>query len=77
MPQVVVMMLVPLVPLAFLALVLWLDRLEETLDHAVDRRRAQAGAPQAQLEASLARASASSAPAVAGPDVSLGGRTNR
>jgi hypothetical protein len=91
MPHVIVMMLVPLVPLTCLALLLWLDRLEETLDRAVDRRREQAAAPEAQLEASLAGVSASPAPAVAsspavpapvspavaGPDMSLGGSTNR
>jgi hypothetical protein len=91
MPHVIVMMLVPMVPLACLALVLWLDRLEETLDRDVNRRRAQAAAPEAQLEASLAGVSPSPAPvvasapalpapvppAVAGPDVSLGGSTNR
>lgn len=89
MPHVIVMMLVPLVPLACLALLLWLDRLEETLDRAVDRRRERAGAPEAQLEASLAGVSPSPAvapapavpapgsPAVAGADVSLGGSTNR
>jgi hypothetical protein len=87
MPHVIVMLLVPLVPLACLALVLWLDRLEETLDRDVDRRREHAGAAEAQLEASLAGVSASPAaavvpassarPAVAPPDVSLGGSTNR
>jgi hypothetical protein len=87
MAHVVVMVLVPLVPLTCLALVLWLDRLEETLDRSVDRRREHAAAPQAQLEASLAGVSSSSgsssaAPtspraAVATPEVSLGGSTNR
>jgi hypothetical protein len=91
MPHVFVMMLVPLVPLTCLALLLWLDRLEETLDRSVDRRREQAAAPEAQLEASLAGVSASPTPAVAsspavpapvspavpGPDMSLGGSTNR
>jgi len=90
MTHVIVMMLVPLVPLTCLALVLWLDRLEETLDRDVDRRRAHAGAADAQLDASLAGVSPSpapvSAPAVSasvspagvpGPDVSLGGSTNR
>lgn len=81
------MLLVPLVPLSCLALVLWLDRLEETLDRAVDRRREHLAAPEAQLEASLAGVSTSPAPAVAssparppavaGPGVSLGGSTNR
>jgi hypothetical protein len=92
MPHVIVMMLVPMVPVTCLALVLWLDRLEETLERDVDRRREQAAAPEAQLEASLAGVSASPAPAVApasavpapvvppavgGPDISLGGSTNR
>jgi hypothetical protein len=87
MPQVIVMMLVPLVPLVCLALVLWLDRLEETLDRDVDRRREHLAAPETQLEASLAGVSASPSPAVAsasssrsavaGPEVSLGGSTNR
>ena len=89
MPHVIVMMLVPMVPLTCLALLLWLDRLEETLDRDVDRRRARSAAPEAQLEASLAGVSPSPAPAVAsapapisppavaGPDVSLGGSTNR
>lgn len=76
MPQVLVMSLVPLIPLACLALVLWLDRLEETLDRSVDRRREHAAAPQAQLEASLAGSSVSPAAAVGGADVSLGGSTN-
>jgi hypothetical protein len=79
MPQLVVMMLVPMVPLTCLALVLWMDRLEETLDRSVDRRREHADAPQAQLEASLAGVPASSRgprPAVAAADVSLGGSTN-
>jgi hypothetical protein len=70
------MMIVVMVPLTCLALLLWLDRLEETLERSVDRRREQAAAPQVQLEASLA-ASASSRPAVAAADVSLGGSTNR
>jgi hypothetical protein len=86
MAHVVVMVLVPLVPLTCLALVLWLDRLEETLDRSVDRRREHAAAPQAQLEASLAgvstssRSSAAPTPpraAVATPEASLGGSTNR
>jgi hypothetical protein len=76
MPHVLVICLVPMVPLACLALVLWLDRLEETLDRDVDRRRKQASAPQTQLEASLARLSAPSV-AVTGPEVSLGGSTKR
>ena len=92
MPHVIAMMLVPLVPLACLALLLWLDRLEETLYRDVTRRREQAAAPEAQLEASLAGISPSPAPAVAsapavpspvappavaGPDISLGGSTKR
>jgi hypothetical protein len=86
MAHVVVVLLVPMVPLACLALLLWLDRLEETLDRDVDRRREHLAAPEAQLEASLAGVSAASAswgagdpavPAAAGPDVSLGGSTNR
>ena len=91
MPQVIVMMLVPMVPLGCLALVLWLDRLEETLDRDVYRRRERAAAPETQLEASLAGISSSPAPAVvtapaapapvapvvAGPDISLGGSTKR
>jgi hypothetical protein len=75
MPHLIVMMLVPLVPLTCLALVLWLDRLEETLDRDVDRRRSAASRSQSQLEASLAGAP-SSAPVVAA-DASLGGSTNR
>ena len=70
------MMIVVMVPLTCLALLLWMDRLEETLERSVDRRREQAAAPQIQLEASLA-ASASSRSAVAAADVSLGGSTNR
>lgn len=81
MPHLLVISLVPLVPLACLALVLWLDRLEETLERDVDRRREHASAPQTQLEASLAAVPAvpvvPASPAVAGPDVSLGGSTNR
>jgi hypothetical protein len=87
MSHVVVMMLVPVVPVACLALVLWLDRLEETLDRDVDRRREHLAAPEAQLEASLAGVSTSPAPAalsssrpspgVAAAEVSLGGSTNR
>jgi hypothetical protein len=83
MSQVIVLCLVPLVPLTCLALLLWLDRLEETLDRDVDRRRRQAGARQAQLEASLAGASVSSVASASltvgpgGPEVSLGGSTNR
>ena len=90
MPHVLVICLVPLVPLSCLALVLWLDRLEETLDDDVDRRRAQLAAPHVQLERSLAVASVGSsagassssvrpsAPAVVGApaDASLGGSTN-
>jgi hypothetical protein len=72
----VMMLIVVLVPLVCLALLLWLDRLEETLERSVDRRREHAAAPQVQLEASLA-ASASSRRAVAAADVSLGGSTNR
>jgi hypothetical protein len=87
MSHVVVMMLVPVVPVACLALVLWLDRLEETLDRDVDRRREHLAAPEAQLEASLAGVwtppvpaplSSSRLPAgVAPAEVSLGGSTNR
>jgi hypothetical protein len=76
MPHLLVICLVPTVPLACLALVLWLDRLEETLDREVDRRRKQVSAPQTQLETSLAGVSASSV-AVTGPEVSLGGSTKR
>ena len=67
MPHVLVMCLVPMVPLSCLALVLWLDRLEETLDDDVDRRRAQMSAPQAQLERSLAVASVGASPSAASP----------
>jgi hypothetical protein len=87
MSHIVVMMLVPVVPVACLALVLWLDRLEETLDRDVDRRREHLAAPEAQLEASLAGVSTSSVSAalsssrrpagVPAPEVSLGGSTNR
>jgi hypothetical protein len=78
MPQLFVMMLAPMVPLTCLALVLWMDRLEDTLDRSVDRRRQQADAPQAQLEASLAGTAVPSprAAVAGGPDVSLGGSTN-
>jgi hypothetical protein len=76
MPHPTLLLIVVSVPFVCLALLLLLDRLEETLDRSVDRRREQAAAPQLQLEASLA-ASASSRPAVAPADVSLGGSTNR
>lgn len=78
MPQLLVICLAPVVPMAFLAMVLWLDRLEETLAQDVDRRIRDRAAPQDQLAASLEGSSASSsreAPALA--DVSFAGSTNR
>ncbi|MPZ62607.1 MAG: hypothetical protein GEU93_15205 [Propionibacteriales bacterium] len=38
MEQVLIILLVPLVPVSFLGLILWLDHLEETLDSSVKRR---------------------------------------
>jgi uncharacterized iron-regulated membrane protein len=91
MPHLLALLLVPLLPLSGLALLLWLDRIEETLDRDVDRRRERANARQAQLEASLAvvpvppasavsAVSSPSAPVVsstADEDASVGGSTKR
>jgi hypothetical protein len=55
------MLLLPtlMVPCGGLALLLWLDRLEETLDKAVQRRSARAAAAQAHSEQSVVTGSVS------------------
>lgn len=91
MPHLLLLCLVPVIPLCCLGLVLWLDRLEETLDRDVSRRRRRVSASQVQLEESLAGSTTAAEPAspsgrasepspvsvpLGSADLSLGGSTN-